>query len=103
MAVDKDRRKHPETDAFGIVAGFTDAAGAAHTTSEETRAALRAAMGADPHAEAPDDEGGRAVRVVVPGGDVCTACGDRYFSHRARQDSGRQAMLVWAGPSVRSR
>ena len=68
MAVDK-QRKHPETDPFGIVAGFTDAAGAAHTTSDETRAALKAAMRADPHAEAPEDDGGHAVRVLVPGSD----------------------------------
>ncbi len=61
--------KHPETDPFGIVAGFTDAAGAAHTTSDQTRAALKAAMGADPHAERPDDDGGHAVRVLVPSGD----------------------------------
>ena len=31
------------------------------------------------------------------GVDVCTACGDGYFSHRARHDSGRQALLVWSG------
>jgi 4-alpha-glucanotransferase len=69
MAIEKEKPKHPETDSFGIVAGFTDAAGKAHTTSEETRAALKAAMGADPHAEAPDDDGGHAVRVLVPGSD----------------------------------
>lgn len=28
--------------------------------------------------------------------DVCTACaGDHYFSHRARRETERQAMLVW--------
>ncbi len=67
MAINK--RKHPETDPFGIVAGFHDAAGAAHTTSDETRAALKAAMWADPHAEAPEDDGTHAVRVLVPGSD----------------------------------
>ena len=67
MAINK--RKHPETDPFGIVAGFHDAAGAAHTTSDETRAALKAAMWADPHAEAPENDGAHAVRVLVPGGD----------------------------------
>jgi len=68
MALDKDKekRKHPETDPFGIVAGFHDAAGAAHTTSDETRAALKAAMWADPHAEAPENDGAHAVRVLVP-------------------------------------
>ena len=40
---------------------------------------------------------------VVPGIDVCTACGDGYFSHRARRDVGRQALLVWGGASARSR
>jgi 4-alpha-glucanotransferase len=71
MALDKDKekRKHPETDPFGIVAGFHDAAGAAHTTSDETRAALKAAMWADPQAEAPKNDGSHAVRVLVPGGD----------------------------------
>jgi 4-alpha-glucanotransferase len=69
MAVEKHKRKHPETDAFGIVADFSDAAGKSHTTSEETRAALKAAMGADPQAGAPEDDGGHAVRVLVPGGD----------------------------------
>jgi len=67
MALDK--RKHPETDPFGIVAGFHDAAGAAHTTSDETRAALKAAMWSDPHAEAPENDGAHAVRILVPGSD----------------------------------
>jgi hypothetical protein len=26
---------------------------------------------------------------------ICTSCDDRFFSHRARQDAGRQALLVW--------
>jgi 4-alpha-glucanotransferase len=69
MALDKHKRKHPETDPFGIVAGFHDAAGAAHTTSEQTRAALKAAMWADPHAEAPDHDESHGVRVLVPGSD----------------------------------
>jgi purine-nucleoside/S-methyl-5'-thioadenosine phosphorylase / adenosine deaminase len=29
------------------------------------------------------------------GVDECTACGEGYFSHRARRDRGRQALLVW--------
>ncbi len=39
----------------------------------------------------------------VPGVDACTACGGGYFSHRARRERGRQAMVVWAdgGPSDR--
>jgi copper oxidase (laccase) domain-containing protein len=28
--------------------------------------------------------------------DACTGCGGGYFSHRARADRGRQAMLVWS-------
>jgi len=27
--------------------------------------------------------------------DVCTACSDEYFSWRARQDRGRQALVLW--------
>ena len=70
MAVDKHKRKHPETDAFGIVADFHDAAGAAHTTSEETRAALKAAMGArSARARRPKTTAAHAVRVLVPGSD----------------------------------
>jgi hypothetical protein len=37
---------------------------------------------------------------VVPGVDACTACGGGYFSHRARNDPGRQALLVWAGAAT---
>jgi 4-alpha-glucanotransferase len=58
-----------DTDRFGIVAGYRDATGTEHQTSDQTRAALRAAMHADPRAEAPDDDGSRAVRVLVPGAD----------------------------------
>jgi len=39
---------------------------------------------------------GRAGAGQVAGVDACTACDDRYFSHRARRDSGRQALVVWA-------
>jgi copper oxidase (laccase) domain-containing protein len=36
----------------------------------------------------------------VAGVDACTACGPGHFSHRARGDQGRQALVVWseAGP-----
>ena len=34
---------------------------------------------------------------AVSGPPVCTSCDDRFFSHRARQDTGRQALLVWLG------
>ncbi len=32
----------------------------------------------------------------VAGSSGCTACSDAYFSHRARGDTGRQALIVWA-------
>jgi YfiH family protein len=35
----------------------------------------------------------------VPGVDACTACAGGYFSHRARGDRGRQALVVWSGGS----
>ncbi len=41
--------------------------------------------------------------VEVPGVSECTACSDRWFSHRRRGDQGRQALVVWrdAGRSIR--
>ena len=33
---------------------------------------------------------------MADGVGVCTACGVGQFSHRARADTGRQALLVWA-------
>ncbi len=35
--------------------------------------------------------------------DVCTGCGGGYFSHRARADTGRQALVVWSKPGGRQR
>ncbi len=32
---------------------------------------------------------------LVGGEAPCTACDERFFSHRARGDTGRQALLVW--------
>jgi YfiH family protein len=32
----------------------------------------------------------------IPGVGACTACSTGYFSHRARGDAGRQALLVWS-------
>jgi YfiH family protein len=32
---------------------------------------------------------------LVGGDPPCTACDPRFFSHRARGDTGRQALLVW--------
>jgi len=37
----------------------------------------------------------------APGINACTACAGGYFSHRARSERGRQALIVWsAGGSV---
>ena len=33
---------------------------------------------------------------MIQGPDLCTACADGQFSHRARADTGRQALLVWS-------
>ncbi len=32
------------------------------------------------------------------GVDACTGCAGGYFSHRARGDGGRQALVVWSSP-----
>jgi hypothetical protein len=32
----------------------------------------------------------------VEGDDACTSCSGRHFSHRARGDIGRQALVVWS-------
>jgi hypothetical protein len=32
----------------------------------------------------------------VPGLDACTACDDRYFSHRGRAEPERQGLVVWS-------
>jgi copper oxidase (laccase) domain-containing protein len=39
---------------------------------------------------------GTAGARMVAGVDICTACGGGQFSHRARADTGRQALLVWS-------
>jgi YfiH family protein len=60
-------------------------------------AAVRAAL----HGNGLDGRGGGrgdGSRVAVDGLEVlpiCTSCDRRFYSHRARQDAGRQAMLVW--------
>ena len=38
----------------------------------------------------------RAGVARADGVDICTACGGGYFSHRARHDTGRQALVVWS-------
>jgi copper oxidase (laccase) domain-containing protein len=36
------------------------------------------------------------VGVVLDDRSACTACeADRFYSHRARRDTGRQVMAVW--------
>ena len=43
----------------------------------------------------------RAGGRMVTGVDSCTACGGASFSHRARSDTGRQALVVWtSGPEA---
>ncbi len=37
---------------------------------------------------------------AVPGPEVCTACSERYFSHRARGDAGRNALVVWSSAAA---
>jgi copper oxidase (laccase) domain-containing protein len=37
--------------------------------------------------------------VPVVGTGPCTACDDRYWSHRARQERGRQVMALWREPA----
>lgn len=32
---------------------------------------------------------------IADDGGACTACGDGWFSHRARRDTGRQAAVAW--------
>ncbi len=40
---------------------------------------------------------------VVAGRPACTACAGGYFSHRARGDAGRQALVVWSAALDRVR
>ena len=56
------------TDAWGIADGYEDALGVWHTAPDATRAALRAAMGADGATPA-----AAAVRVLRPGDDASIA------------------------------
>jgi YfiH family protein len=78
------------TERYGpAVQGLTADGAPALDVPAAVRAALRAA-GVEDVAAGGDGAAGR-VTVV----DVCTACDPQMFSHRARQDSGRQAMVVW--------
>jgi copper oxidase (laccase) domain-containing protein len=58
----------------------------------------------DPALDLPAAVAAAAVRsgaVLTGGVDRCTACSGRDFSHRARLDSGRQALVVWASGADR--
>jgi YfiH family protein len=52
----------------------------------DLRAAVRAQLAA-------------AGTVVVAEAAACTACTSEHFSHRARRDQARQALLVWREPA----
>jgi copper oxidase (laccase) domain-containing protein len=66
-------------DRYGdLVRGVTSGGGLALDLPATVRAAFACAGVAD-----------------IPGVDRCTACDVRYFSHRARGDAGRQALIVW--------
>ena len=82
---------HPEcyefspSDLDSVASRFGD--GVRSVTSEgrpalDVPAAVRAALAAE-DVELVHDE------------NVCTACSDRHWSHRARRDSQRQATVVW--------
>ncbi|MCU1352601.1 MAG: 4-alpha-glucanotransferase [Acidimicrobiales bacterium] len=58
------------TDPWGIEAGFEDVGGRWHATPEPTRAALRAAMGADPADPLAPPPDGRPVSVVRSGDEA---------------------------------
>jgi hypothetical protein len=69
-------------DRFGPGVRGTTAAGA---PALDVPAAVRASL-AGTGVDDVDDVG------------VCTACDTGYFSHRARGDAGRQALVVWVEP-----
>jgi YfiH family protein len=39
---------------------------------------------------------------MIGGADVCTSCSGGQFSHRARADTARQALLVWSSAPART-
>jgi len=45
---------------------------------------------------------GRSGVPLIEGVDGCTACGDGWFSHRARADAGRLALVVWSSRTGRA-
>ena len=74
-------------DELDLVARACGAA--VRATTAAGRPALDLVAGVDAALTA---AGGRLAEVV----DVCTACGGGQFSHRARADAGRQALVVWS-------
>ncbi|HSL58269.1 MAG TPA: laccase domain-containing protein [Acidimicrobiales bacterium] len=87
---------HPECYAFGaddlarVVDRFGPAVASRTADGDpalDLPAAVRAALGAVDVA-VDDHEGG------------CTACGDRWWSHRARADAARQAAVAWIEPDT---
>ena len=74
----------PDLDAAAAACGDV-----VRATSTDGRPALDLAAGITAALD-------RAGASQVPGVDVCTACGVGYFSHRARRDVGRQALVVWS-------
>ena len=74
-------------DALGRVADAYGDGVRARTTDGHTALDLPAAVSA-----AATVAGAR----MVGGVDACTACGGGRYSHRARADTGRQALLVWS-------
>lgn len=72
-------------DRFGAGIRATTAQG---TLALDLPAAVRAAL---------REAGVRDADIDVV--DTCTACDTGYFSHRARGDVGRQALVVWTEPA----
>jgi len=71
---------------------------------------VAAAIGADVRGATADGRSSLDLRAAVSavlhragvplraGDSVCTACSDVHYSHRARRETGRQAVLVWLEP-----
>ncbi len=89
---------HPCCYAFGAA----DLAAVAAAAGDEVRSVTAAG---EPALDLPAAVRARLSSVevqVVVDLDVCTACGDDAFSHRARGDRGRQGLFVWADAGPRT-
>ncbi|WP_334144058.1 polyphenol oxidase family protein [Rhabdothermincola sp.] len=83
---------HPECYEFGI----DDLAGLVRTLGPGIRSLTGSGRPALDLPTAVAASLSRAGVALVGAADVCTACGgDRWFSHRARAESGRHALAVW--------